>query len=181
MSYKAILEIIIKYKDKLVNRSKRKALRKYVIYFTECLKIKKIKMRVAKTGFEIKKIFYGEIVIFEFLEMKFVNQDNTEEEKLSLENRVKAFEWESDAKNIFALCVLTILISLLIYSNFYVWYCNEFSSIAFRDLRFDALINFSLYSNFVEPNFLTFPELAWANFWLVETLTTLCSNFNMLF
>lgn len=92
MSYKAILEIIIKYKDKLVNRSKRKALRKYVIYFTECLKIKKIKMRVAKTGFEIKKIFYGEIVIFEFLEMKFVNQDNTEEEKLSLENRVKAFE-----------------------------------------------------------------------------------------
>jgi len=138
-------------------------------------------MKVAKTGFEIKKIFYGEIVIFEFLEMKFVNQDNTEEEKLSLENRVKAFEWETDAKNIFALCILIIIVSLLVYSNLYVWYCNEFSSLAFRDTKFDALINFSLYSNFIEPNFLTFPELARANYWLVETLTTMCADFNMLF
>lgn len=92
MSYKSILELIMKYKDKLTSGPRRDALKRYVLSFTRSLIIKKNKMKVAKTGFEIKKIFYGEIVIFEFLEMKFVNQDNTEEEKLSLENRVKAFE-----------------------------------------------------------------------------------------
>lgn len=107
-------------KAKLANKSCRDSVKKFIISFTENLQIKKNKMKVAKTGFEIKKIFYGEITIFEFLEMKFVNQDNTKEEELSLENRVRAFEWEADAKNIFALCVLTTVVLLLIYSNFYV-------------------------------------------------------------
>lgn len=79
-------------KAKLTNKSCRDSVKKFIISFTENLQIKKNKMKVAKTGFEIKKIFYGEITIFEFLEMKFVNQDNTKEEELSLENRVKAFE-----------------------------------------------------------------------------------------
>lgn len=92
MSYKQILELIIEHKEKLVKGPKREALKRYVREFTENLKIKKNKMKIAKADFALKKFFYGEVVILEFLEMKFVNQDNTEEEKLSLENRVKAFE-----------------------------------------------------------------------------------------
>jgi len=64
----------------------------FLKYHFDLLRRKRKKLKLGKVAIEVKTYFVGEIPVFEELEMIFVRQDNTREDELKIENRLKALD-----------------------------------------------------------------------------------------
>jgi hypothetical protein len=81
--------MITKNHEKLTDKKKTLA---YLRYRYNLMHLHKQKLKLGKIAFEIKEHKDGDIVLFEKLEMIFSRQDNTEEDELKIENRLKTYE-----------------------------------------------------------------------------------------
>jgi hypothetical protein len=44
--------------------------------------------------FEVKETYFGNIVINEDIDIRYIRQDNTDTDELKIENRLKAIGWK---------------------------------------------------------------------------------------
>jgi hypothetical protein len=108
----------IKYNsNKLKNQEKTEAFVKNIL---KILRKNRKRLKLGKILFEFKKIIYGDIVIYEEVDIRFVRQDTTLDDELNIENRLKALNWQWDFKNIGAFLIVFTLISILAYSSIYL-------------------------------------------------------------
>lgn len=153
----------------------------YVKYQFELLAWKRQKLKLGAIVFEFKDIVYGGIVLAQTIEMRYIRQDTSQEDDLKIENRLKAIGWKWDFKNIGAFIIVFTVGLMFLYANLYVWYCESFPAIAFRNPQFDVLIHFSLDIVFILSNVGYFKDKANYDLWLTEALTDFCSFYDMLF
>lgn len=59
-------------------------------FFILNLKLKKLKLGLV--NFEIKQFFFANIFLYDTLEMRYIRQDTTEEDEMSLEHRLEAIK-----------------------------------------------------------------------------------------
>lgn len=169
----------IKYNNsKLKNKEKTKIFIKNIV---RILKKNRKRLKLGKILFEFKKIIYGEIVVYEEVDIRFIRQDTTLDDELNIENRLKALNWQWDFKNVGAFIIVFSLILIFFYSQIYLWYCNNLPTIAFRDSNYNKLIYFSLESSFGSFFTESFKSLTVLNFQFVNFLTEFSIKFNILF
>jgi hypothetical protein len=89
LSFEQLFKMVVENYKKLTDKKKTLA---YLRYRYDLMNIHKQKLKLGKITFEIKEYMDGEIVLFEKLEMIFSRQDNTEENELNVENRLKTYE-----------------------------------------------------------------------------------------
>lgn len=70
----------------------KKELAAKILEFLARSRIKKLRMKPSAVGFQKKNVFFGNIVVFEEWEFVFINQDNSREDELKIENRLKKYE-----------------------------------------------------------------------------------------
>lgn len=161
-------------------RDEKKALL-FLRYQFELLAWKQQKLKLGAIVFEIKEIAFAGITLVENAEIRYIRQDTTKDDELKIENRLKALGWKWDFKNVMALLVVVILALVLAYAYAYVWYCENLPTLAYRDPSADEMIYRSLESTLAFRPIGLFKALLILNFWVVNTLTTFCVNYGMLF
>lgn len=155
MNFEQLCEIFFFNKRLLKNK---KFFIFYLKYRFECLKEIKKKLKLGSIVFEIKEYKIGNTVLpnKEKIEIIFINQDNTDEEELKLENRLNALNWKWDIYNILSLFLILFIFYNLIYLKIYDWYCLNFPELAnknqYYEFIFKESIDLSLNSN-IKNNF----------------------------
>lgn len=89
MNFEHLFSFFLKNRNKFKNNKNALLL---VQSEYEIFRLKKEKLKLGKVALEVKEYFLGDIVVFETLEMVFTRQDNTVENELKLENRLKALD-----------------------------------------------------------------------------------------
>lgn len=139
----------------------------------EIFKIKKEKLKLGKVVFEIERYVIDEIVVFEKLEMIYSRQDNTDENELKIENRLKALDWKWDLDNVGALIIILSII-ILICRSYLSWvYFTYFPAFALRPEELDHLIRYNFYFLYGTPPLFKFMPYYLATHWIHEVLSEL--------
>jgi phosphodiesterase/alkaline phosphatase D-like protein len=125
MFYRLLVTEIFKNNARLLSKTYRDRVKELIKQHLESARVRREKMKPAKTEFYQRKLFYGNLEIFAFWDIRFVNQDNRAEDEQKIENRLKALAWKNDLKNICAVVVLITLICILTYANIHVWYHDK--------------------------------------------------------
>lgn len=177
MNFEHLFRFIFKNFNKIKNKQIYKSflLNEYDIY-----KIKKEKLKLGKVALEVKKISLGEIPVFETMEMVYTRQDNTVENELKLENRLKALDWKWNLDNILAFVIVVSFLSTYVYLETYDWLLSEFPSVVERDPRRDSLIKFNFYCLYGSPNLVKFETFQLSSYWIYETICDLSMKLNII-
>lgn len=146
----------------------------------EIYKIKKEKLKLGKVALEVKKIFLGEFPVFETMEMVYTRQDNTVENELKLENRLKALDWKWDFDNVIAFVIVVSFLTTYVYVDIYDWLLTEFPSVVERDPRRDSLLKFNFYCLYGSPSLVKFETFQASSYWIYETICDLAMKLNIL-
>ena len=89
MNFEHLLNIIIKNKPNLRDRKKTFI---FIKYHYELLLLKKKKLKLGAISFEITQYMVFEIPLTEEIEIRYIRQDNTEQDELKLENQINALK-----------------------------------------------------------------------------------------
>ena len=171
--FKTVLANYGRLKDK-------KKTRMFLLYHVDLLQRKRKKLKLGKVVFELKRYVVAEITIFEELEMIFIRQDNTIENELKIENRLKALDWKWDFSNVGAFIIVASFALLLCYAFIYCWYCENLPEFAFRRQEIDELIKFNFYNIYVGPTVTHFKLFKVSNYWIYEALSDFSIKYNIL-
>jgi hypothetical protein len=160
-------------------RDEKKALM-FVRYHFELLAWKRQKLKLGAIVFEIKEIIYADIPLTQEIDIRFIRQDTSHSDELTLEYRLKELDWKWDFSNILTLIIFIILIGLLIAAYMYMWYCNNLESIAYNDPRHRDMIYYLFENTFGFFAISQFKHTLIFNVWIIETLTDFCINYNVI-
>ncbi len=100
---------------------------KYVNY----LKYKDYRIKKLKLGaltFEINEISINGFVFYENISIKFTRQDNTKNDELKIENRLKNLAWKNDIYNILALTIVISVCFNFLYFQCFSWYSENLNT-----------------------------------------------------
>ena len=89
MSFEQLYKLVVKNFDRIKDKKQTTTTLRC---FYEMSLLKREKLKLGKILFEIKEHMDGEIVLYESLEMVFCRQDNTDENELKIENRLKEYD-----------------------------------------------------------------------------------------
>jgi len=138
------------------------------------------KLKLGNTAFDVKEIFYGELKIYEFLEMRFSRQDNTIENSLKIETRLEKLKWKLKL-NYFTVVLFFIFFSMLGYSIYIylsIWWENNIGKAFEYTIRYNTLTkqtfdilfqNISSFDKFSAP----------ANLFLTDILIKFCDYYRI--
>lgn len=178
MNLEHVLKTIFLNKNRL--KSQKKA-RHFLIYHYEALDLKKSKLKLGSVTFDIVYTLFEGFPIKETLEMRYTRQDTTAEDELKVETRLEALKWKWDYSNILAFLIIFIFFIIFLIALAYVWYWNNLPDFAFKNPKYDLLVNRSLKLIFLSTNIKAFNLLLISNYFLVDSLIHLCSFFNVFF
>lgn len=159
-------------------KSKKKALQ-FLKYQFELLAWKRQKLKLGAIVFEVKEIVYGEVLLAEEVDIRYIRQDNTQEDELKIENRLKALGWRWDLKNIGAFVIVFTVACVFLYAQAYIWYCENLPSLAYKDPRSSKLLYRSLELTLASPAISTLKLLLASNYQLIGALTDFCVNYGI--
>ena len=177
MNFEHLFSFFIKNHNKI--KDKKKALL-FIKSEYKILRLKKEKLKLGKVALEVKEYFMGDIVVFETLEMVFTRQDNTIENELKLENRLKALDWKWDFDNILAFILVITCLFIYIYHDTMVWLDENYPSLINRDERHDALLRFNFYSLYGTGQIVKFETFQVSSYWAFEAICELSIKMNIL-
>lgn len=159
----------------------KKTTKKFIKYQYEVLNIKKNKLKLGSVAFDLIETTFSGVLLRQDIEIRYTRQDNTEKDELKIENRLKALNWKWDFSNIMAfLIIFTVLIIFLI-ACAYVWYCNNLPEFAYKNPKYDILVERSLHLTMVSSTLSSLKFLIRSNITLVDYMVALCTFFNVLF
>lgn len=115
------------------------------------------------------------------IEIRYTRQDNTERDELKIENRLKALDWKWDFSNIMAFLIMFTVLIIFIIACLYVWYCNNLPEFAYKNPKYDVLVERSLHITLVSSTLSSLTFLIRSNIVLVDYMVALCTFFNVLF
>lgn len=153
---------------------------KFLKYQFELLAWKRQKLKLGAIVFEIKEIVYGDVLLAEEVDIRYIRQDNTQEDELKIENRLKALGWRWDFKNIGAFIIVFAVACIFIYFQIYAWYCEYLPTLAYRDSRSDKMLYHSLELTLASSTLAVFRFLMVSNYQLVDALTSFCIDYDMI-
>lgn len=113
--------------------------------------IKKEKLKLGSITFDFKYIFFTNIKIYEYVEMRYTRQIVHGK---SLSERIDDLKWKTDIYNIIAL----LLILLLVYNYFYINIYSYYFNIILPSNNFDEksiTLNKFLFENFLNKKTLS--------------------------
>jgi hypothetical protein len=145
-------------------------------FFILNLKLKKLKLGLV--NFEIKQFFFANIFLYDTLEMRYIRQDTTEEDEMSLEHRLEAIKWKWDFKNVAAFLLIAIIVwfilknylDITVKELFYTFYDTE---------KFDQLTTYTFQSSFENKITTTLTYFNYINKLFVTTLLTGFMHFKL--
>lgn len=171
MNFEQLVKIITNNAEKIsTNIVLKQRLKTYIKNYFFLLNLKLKKLKLGLVSFEIKQYFFGNIFLYDIIEMRHSRQDTTEQDELKLENRLNAIKWKWDFQNVGALLIILIIVwfllknyfDILIKDLFYAFYDTE---------RFEMLTCYTVKSSFDLPIFVKIPTyLARVNELFVVTL-----------
>lgn len=129
---------------------------------------------------EIREFYLGEIFVFDTLEMIFSRQDNTEENELKIENRLKALDWKWDFDNVVAFLIVITCLCIYTYSEVYDWFRDAYPEIVCRDERYDTLLRFNFYMIGTSSEIVKFKIIEISSYWVFETICDFAIKFNII-
>lgn len=89
MNFEHLIKKLSLEKNKL---KRAKAVKRFIIYFFQCLKIKKNKLKLGDVAFDVIQTFFAGFQINEQLSMRYIRQDTIDEDALKVENRLEALK-----------------------------------------------------------------------------------------
>lgn len=120
-------------------------------FFLLNLKLKKLKLGLVT--FEIKQYFFGNVFLYDIIEMRYSRQDTTEEDELKLENRLNAIKWKWDFQNIGAFFIIAIII-WIIFKNYFDLIMKDLFYSFYDTEKFEVLACHALKITFEFKKFL---------------------------
>lgn len=153
----------------------------FLKYQVKIYQLKKQKLKLGAIVFEVKEISLCGIVLAEDVDIRYIRQDNTDTDKLTIEYRLKAIGWKWDAKNVIAFCTVIFVFLCEIYTLINYWYRKNLPTLAFRAEHFDYLLKSGFEWSLTPFSVGSLKERFSSNYWLVETLTDYCIYFNIIF
>lgn len=148
----------------------------YLRYQFELLNWKLQKLKLGAIVFELKEHKHLGIVTKKEYQMRYIRQDTSLEEEMSLEAQLKNLEWRWDIPSFIGLFVAMILCTILLIALIYLWLLEKFPEIMIRDERLDELSRFTWNIFYVWGEVGYFKEKAHWNYWLVDLLTQFCAT-----
>lgn len=177
MNFEHLFSFFLKNRNKFKNNKNALLL---VQSEYEIFRLKKEKLKLGKVALEVKEYFLGDIVVFETLEMVFTRQDNTVENELKLENRLKALDWKWNFDNILAFILVITCLLIYIYHDALVWLNENCPSLVNRDEKHDALLRFNFYSLYGTGQIVKFETFQVSSYWAFEAICELSIKMNIL-
>lgn len=151
----------------------RKRTKIYIKNYFFLLNLKLKKLKLGLVSFELKQFFFGNIFLYDVLEMRYSRQDTTEQDELKLENRLNAIKWKWDFQNVGALLLILIFVWFIVKSYFDIMIKELFYSF-YQIEQFDIVKQRFLKStlifkkfNFSDQKLFSFEKI---NEFFVETL-----------
>ena len=176
------LEHLIKTIRENYNRLRNEAFAlRFVKYHLKLLQWKKNKLKLGAITFEIKETYFHGILLTEEIDIRYIRQDNTETDKLKIENRLKAIAWKWDLKNIISLLIVIFGIICELYTYVNYWYRKNLPTLAYRSEHFDYILKYGFETSFSLNETTFFTKFNSLNFWLIDLLTDFCIYFNVVF
>lgn len=135
----------------------------FIKYNYEGFKIRKRRMKLGSIAFDIIDTTFSEVLLRQDVEIRYTRQDNTEADELKLENRLKALNWKWDYSNILAFLIIATFLIIVIYSFFYMWYCNNLPEFAYRNKKYDILVDRSIKILMIDSTLAGMPFVLFSN------------------
>jgi len=93
LNFEQLVKLITEHSDKLIfNKTLKTRIKNYIKNYFDLLALKLKKLKLGLVTFEIKQFFFGNIFLYDTLEMRYSRQDTTEADELKLENRLNALK-----------------------------------------------------------------------------------------
>lgn len=93
MNFEHLVEILLQNKEQIkINVVLKQRAKMYIKNYFFLLNLKLKKLKLGFVTFELKQFFFGNIFLYDTLEMRFSRQDTTHEDELKLENRLNAIK-----------------------------------------------------------------------------------------
>lgn len=138
------------------------------------------KLKLGNVAFDLKEIFYGELKIYEFLEMRFSRQDNTIENSLKIETRLEKLKWKLKW-NYFTIVLFIIFFSLLIYFIYIylsIWWENNIAKTFEYTIRYNTLTKQTF--DILFQNISSFEKFSYpTNIFLIDILIKFCDYYRI--
>jgi len=178
MNFERLIQTFNNNYSKISN--KRLALRNIIDEYS-ILKKKKQKLKLGKIIFEIKNMYFNEVLIYQELEMIYCRQDNTQTDALKPETILKRYAWQWDFNNIAA----AIIVGYFAYSfaKLYVTHCFGWLVISTNlseEPRCQALLKYVFSSMVLDAKFVDFAPFRVANSFMYELLSEMVVFFKLL-
>jgi len=158
LNFEQLVKLITEHSDKLIfNKTLKTRIKNYIKNYFDLLALKLKKLKLGLVTFEIKQFFFGNIFLYDTLEMRYSRQDTTEADELKLENRLNALKWKWDFQNIGAFLIITIIVWFLVKNYLDVVVKDLFYSFYDKE-RFEVLTGYSLKSSFESKSFYNTPS-----------------------
>lgn len=161
-------------------KDKKKAM-KLIKYQYQVLVIKKNKLKLGSVAFEMLDTTFSGVLLRQDIEIRYTRQDNTERDELKIENRLKALDWKWDFSNIMAFLIIFTFLIIFVLACLYVWYCNNLPEFAYKNPKYDILVERSLNMIMVSSTLSSLRFLLQSNIILVDSMVAFCTFFNVLF
>lgn len=178
MNFERLLKFYVDNYDLIRNK---KLARSYIDYQYNLLLWKRGKLKLGAIVFEIRETFFHEVKVYEWIEIRYIRQDNTESDNIKLETRLKAIGWKWNYYNYIALAIVILGFLIQIYVFIHNWYVENLPTLALRSEKCDQLIHYSFESTLLNFNLSFLNNIKLINYQFVDLLTEFSIYFNILF
>lgn len=135
-------------------RSVRKALF-FLRYQFELLAWKRNKLKLGAIVFEIKEINYTNIFLVEEINIRYIRQDTSREDSLTLEAQLKATGWHWNFRSVCAMFVTILLLLFHVYALARTWFYEKVWTTRAANLDYHLILPSALSStNLFSPAWL---------------------------
>lgn len=157
MNFEHLAKILLSYQDELKKNSVlKKRARIYIKNYFFLLNLKLKKLKLGFVTFELKQFFFGNIFLYDVVEMRFSRQDTTHDDELKLENRLNAIKWKWDFQNVGALLIILIFLWFIL-KNYFDTVIKDLFYAFYDTERFETLTCFTLKTSFDYTKILDLP------------------------
>jgi len=93
LNFEHLAKLILNNSDQILSDNLlKKKVKNFIKNYFSILNLKMKKLKLGLVTFEIKQFFFGNIFLYDNLEMRYSRQDTTAEDELKLENRLNAIK-----------------------------------------------------------------------------------------
>ena len=168
----------------LINQSQlknKKLFLRFLKYHLLLLIWKRNKLKLGKIAFIFKKTYLTSFIYFEEITIRYVNQDNTEEDEFSFEAWTEYFSWHWDWVHIISLFFMLKIVFNSIKLWIIISFIDPWRWIFFKPIYYDYFLKIFIENIYFIPKFGLFRKWLVYNQCFIDTLIDLCSLFDIFF